>query len=1240
MLPRQLETTHNFPNSPQNSKISNSTPGRKLRQLLWFITFVTILLFAGPFYLLGRTDAAVPLTDGEKNWLDQHSENLVLWFNTDFPPIEFISGKGKFTGMGADIIALVEKQLGVSFIKEASDDWNEHLAALGSGVCAVAPTIVDTAERQHFVQFTEPYASVPVVIITGNKSRDNMTIQDLAGLRVAVVSGYVSEDYLYKYPQLQIFVVPMPDVVHALRATSFGQVDAYMENLAVAAYYIEKEGISNLRVAGDTPYSFAWSIGISRHYPLLASAVQKALASIPAREMEAVRKRWVSLETPAGWSRETLYALAAFTGFVVLLVLCLGFISAVLRKQLMEKIAGLDEAHIKIRQSDERYREIVEGTDNLVTEVDNEGRFTFVNEAARKIFGIAPSECLGKSAFDFVYPDDRKRTLRHFKSWIREQKESVAFENRQMSIKGDVRDMLWTIKFSFDQRGEIAFIKSIARDITEQKKAYRKLRRSEATMASIFKAAPIGIGVVENRRLTYANDRLCNMTGYSKDEFLGVLSRFLYSSDEEFNRVGDILSGQIKQHGTGTVESLWRKKDGSDINVLINSTPINDQNIASGVTFTALDITQRKVAEAALKDSEEKYSSIFQESPIGIFHYTRDGIITECNKKFVEIIGSSRKELIALNMLTQLRDKKMIEAVAKSLKFGVSIFQGWYTSVTGNKTSYLQIQYKSIRDKQDQTIGGLGIVEDITEKKRAEKELRRYQEHLEELVEERTKALKKEKIRAETANRAKSDFLANMSHEIRTPLNAVTGFSELLSSLVADEKQKSYLKAIKTAGKNLMLLINDILDLSKIEAEKLEIHYSTVDLNALLRDIQHIFELEAIQKGIEFIVRISENLPPALLLDEIRLRQVLLNMVGNAVKFTEKGYIRLTVDSRPHETGLTVDIHIMIEDTGIGISEHDLKSIFDSFHQQTNPDEARFGGTGLGLTICKRLVEMMNGRIQVKSTAGRGSTFTITLKNVSVESRKTDILPDKCHYDDFYFKKGKILVVDDIESNRIFLRELLERVNLDVLEAHNGQEAVLIAPDFHPDAILMDIRMPVMDGVAALEHLKKNTTTRTIPVFAISASTSVYDQSRFLEKGFYGFVPKPVDVDRLLTELSGLLPVIQKDGSGKDSRSGAAAPLSVEARTRLPELIRTLESDFLEQWKMFTSRQPIQEVKIFAEKIIKLGDTYGISFLTDYGKRLSHYVNIFEVDSMKASLKGFPDLLSQLKSKMEEKNDK
>ncbi len=383
---------------------------------------------------------------------------------------------------------------------------------------------------------------------------------------------------------------------------------------------------------------------------------------------------------------------------------------------------------------------------------------------------------------------------------------------------------------------------------------------------------------------------------------------------------------------------------------------------------------------------------------------------------------------------------------------------------------------------------------------------------------------------AEYANLAKSEFLANMSHEIRTPLNAIVGFSELLESSITDKKHKRYLEAIKTSGKNLFTLINDILDLSKIEAGKIELQYTPTNPRMILNEIQEIYKLNIDRKNLQFVIDIDEHLPSTLLLDETRYRQVLLNLVGNAVKFTDNGYIKLSVN-QTYKTDFQniIDLIISVEDTGIGIPEKEQKNIFAAFQQQASQSFSQFDGTGLGLSISKRLVEMMNGRISVKSKVGQGSTFEIVLKDTRVSEEEILFIEKKSfNIENTAFEDGKVLVVEDVESNRNMIKDLLLRVNLKVMTAENGQEALLIAEEFQPDVILMDIRMPVMNGIEATKQLKKNSKTENIPVIALSASVLASDIPTLTEIGFEEYLPKPVVLKKLISTLSQYLNFINK----------------------------------------------------------------------------------------------------------------
>lgn len=293
-----------------------------------------------PRHRVGRT----VLTPEERAWLDANCDSLFLYFNTDFPPIEFISPEGEFTGLGADVIAAVEERLRVAFPRRPCSDWNRHLEALASGECAIAPTIVRTPDREEYAFFSQPYARVPVVIISTRTKQALESLDALEGLDVAVVSGYATEQYLRTVNNGRYQVIPKWNVPDGLRAVSFGEVDAFVENLAVAAYYTDLEGLSNLRVSGTTDFYFDWSIGVSRRYPLLSSAIRKALADIPPSELEAMQRDWISMEAHQGLSPETIRTLGLAALFVGALLVGLTVITLFLKRRLNEKVRSLQEA--------------------------------------------------------------------------------------------------------------------------------------------------------------------------------------------------------------------------------------------------------------------------------------------------------------------------------------------------------------------------------------------------------------------------------------------------------------------------------------------------------------------------------------------------------------------------------------------------------------------------------------------------------------------------------------------------------------------------------------------------------------------------------------------------------------------------------------------------------------------------------------------------------------------------------
>jgi signal transduction histidine kinase/DNA-binding NarL/FixJ family response regulator/streptogramin lyase len=542
------------------------------------------------------------------------------------------------------------------------------------------------------------------------------------------------------------------------------------------------------------------------------------------------------------------------------------------------------------------------------------------------------------------------------------------------------------------------------------------------------------------------------------------------------------------------------------------------------------------------------------------------------------------------------------------------------------------------------------------------RQLRKRKQELEYMVEERTDQLQKANIElgilledlkntteivlqereaAQSANKAKSEFLANMSHEIRTPMNAILGYSEILEKEITGEQQKKHLQAISSSGKILLDLINDILDLSRIEAGKMELHVEPVNPCSILNEIKHIFSHKAREKALDFQLQVDPALPEALLLDSLRLRQILFNLVGNAVKFTHSGFIKLAaqkVAPGPGKTGPHVNVVFSVQDSGPGVPENQLQSIFDAFTQQPGQNAKTFEGTGLGLTITRRLVEMMGGEISVRSEIGKGSTFRVKLENVAVSKLaaepETDIKPDMEH---IRFERASILVADDNQLNRRLLIEYFAHSPIDFLEAKNGKEAVDLAKQYRPHLVLMDMKIPVVDGCEACRRIKADDTLKKIPVIIITASALKEERSKVEKSGCDGYLNKPVSKNDLIIELMYFLPYTAPGAAEpaqiqvKEAKTASPGFLSPEHRAKLPGLLTILQGDDItKQWESLSKALILDEIENFVEEMRKLAQQYHSGILSQWANRLYNDLHGYDPVKIQETLASFPELLEEI----------
>lgn len=468
------------------------------------------------------------------------------------------------------------------------------------------------------------------------------------------------------------------------------------------------------------------------------------------------------------------------------------------------------------------------------------------------------------------------------------------------------------------------------------------------------------------------------------------------------------------------------------------------------------------------------------------------------------------------------------------------------------------------------------------------------------IAKERERELKLARIAAEEANKTKSVFLANMSHEIRTPMNSILGFGEILLNRLENKENVEYVSSMMSAGKTLLTLINDILDLSKIEAGKLNLELKDTNVKTMIKELSNMFSILASKKHLTFKYLIDDAFPNVLEVDEIRIRQILLNLIGNAIKFTDKGGIEIVLKHKINKNDL-VDLEISVIDTGIGVKESNLNLIFEEFKQQDDQSTRKYGGTGLGLSISKKLATMMNGEIKVKSELGKGSEFTLLLSNLKYKAEEQFKIQNAYN---ITFINSKLLIVDDNELNLLLLETILKQIGiLNYDKAYTGKEAISFMEKNTYDLVLMDIQMPEMDGIEATQIIKNDMKINT-PIIALSAlamSHNIEDNAKY----FDDYLTKPI-------ELKVALEVLKKYLEYEISEVSKASK-SIKGFVSLED-INFIKNNLKLDLNNVIDTMQINEVNEIANEILQIGKEANNNNIIEFANTLFEYSDSFDIE--------------------------
>lgn len=886
-------------------------------------------------------------------------------------------------------------------------------------------------------------------------------------------------------------------------------------------------------------------------------------------------------------------------------------------------ITERQRAELALRTGEERLRAALDASETGTFRWYLDTNQLEWDDNLNRLFGLP----LGKTAHQLdefvalVHPDDRDAVIAGCQRCIAR---GVDFEQefRVVWPDGSIHWLFDKGKLFRDSSGKLTYMAGACVDISERKRAEQNLQESNVILRSVIESTPDVVFVKDLQgRIVVGNSTFASFFDRPLEALIGKSDRELW--DGEMAAWIREIDLRIMRSGVPeTFEEEVPHPEGTQTYLTTKSPWYDAGGRVIGLIGLARDISDRKQAEEALKESEERFRQLAD--TINEVFWLSDPHRIEifyASPAYEKIWGKSLSDLYNRESAADWFDSIHAEdrhRVLTALSQGAECeYQLEYRIIRPDgQVRWMRDRAFPIRNEAGKVYRLAGIAEDISEQKAAETALRQLNAELEHRVEQRTRELQTAKESAEAANQAKSVFLANMSHELRTPLNGIMGYAQILqrSSEIPSDSKKD-LRTIYQCGSHLLTLIEDILDLSKIEAGKMELYTSEINFSEFLQGVIQICQIRAKQKGIAFNYQLSSSLPVCIHTDEKRLRQVLLNLLGNALKFTDRGAVTFSVESETlSKDGGNCEVSFQIRDTGIGIASEQLETIFLPF-EQAGEISRRAEGTGLGLAIAQKILQLMDSHLNVESRLGEGSLFSFVISVAT--SNKLEVSSSVTSLSSiigYQGRKQKIAIVDDRADNRSVLVKFLEPLGFEIEEASNGREGLTLAYRFKPDLILVDLVMPEMDGWEMVRHLRASSQLPNTVVIACSANVSERDRARSEQSGCNDFLSKPIEIETLYRKIAENLQLTwiyadETDNSllAPDSDSGEAvatfAPPSTEHLAELYDLVK---------------KGRVTQLAREAEKIARLDDR-----LIPFARQVAQLAREFELEKLKQLIQSY-----------------